>query len=101
VDRHHIEETRLVTRRSARDQIHLAWNYRCAYCGDPLGRSPTLDHVVPKVHGGLTVRENLISCCLGCNSAKGKQGWVDWYRAQPFWSAMGEWAIARWVAGEG
>ncbi|TFH22063.1 MAG: ATP-binding cassette domain-containing protein [Myxococcales bacterium] len=59
VEQHHIDETRLVTRRSARDQIHLSWNYRCAYCDDPLGRSPTLDHVVPKVHGGLTVRENL------------------------------------------
>lgn len=101
MDRHHIDETSLVTRRSARDQIHLAWNYRCAYCGDPLGRSPTLDHVVPKVHGGLTVRENLISCCLMCNSQKGHKEWVSWYRAQHFWTPLGEWAIARWVAGEG
>ncbi len=97
MDQHHIEETRLVTRRSARDQIHLRWGYRCAYCNDPLGRSPTLDHVVPKVHGGLTVRENLVSCCLMCNSQKGHKPWVDWYRAQPFWSALGEWAIVQWI----
>ena len=100
MEQHHIDETRLVTRRSARDQIHLAWSYRCAYCDDPLGRSPTLDHVVPKVHGGLTVRENLVSCCLACNSSKGHKDWATWFRAQEFWSALREWAIARWLNGE-
>ncbi len=29
MDKEHIDETRLVTRRSARDQVLLAWNYRC------------------------------------------------------------------------
>ena len=100
MDKSHIDGTRLVTRRSARDQIHLAWNYECAYCGNPLGRSPTLDHVVPKVHGGLTVRNNMISCCLMCNSQKSDKHWVDWYRKQPFWSSLNEWAIVRWLAGE-
>ena len=97
MEQHHIDETRLVTRRSARDQIHLAWDHRCAYCGDSLGRSPTLDHVVPKVHSGLTVRENLVSCCFMCNSRKGHKHWIDWFRAQPFWSATREWAILQWM----
>jgi len=97
VDQTHIDETRLVTRRSARDQVLLAWNYRCAYCGDDLGRSPTLDHVVPKVHGGLTVRANLVACCLSCNSRKGHKPWLDWYRQQDFYSELGEWVIARWL----
>jgi hypothetical protein len=22
---------------------------------------------------------------------------VDWYRQQPFWSALGEWAIVQWL----
>ena len=100
MDQHHIDGTRLVTRRSARDQILLAWNYRCAYCGDELGRSPTLDHVIPKVHGGSTVRSNMVACCLGCNSSKGHKQWVDWYRAQPFWTALGEWAVAQWLASD-
>ena len=56
---------------------------------------------MPKVFGGLTVRNNMISCCLMCNSQKGHKDWIDWYRAQSFWSPIGEWAIARWVAGEG
>ena len=94
---HHIDETRLVSRKGARDQIHLEWNYECAYCGDALGRSPTLDHVVPKIHGGNTVRSNLISCCLNCNSRKGKQEWASWYRDQHFWTSEKEWAIAQWL----
>jgi 5-methylcytosine-specific restriction endonuclease McrA len=81
VDQHRIEETQLVTRKSARDQIHLAWNYQCAYCGDELNRSPTLDHVVPKALGGVHHRSNLVSCCFMCNSQKGHKHWVDWYRA--------------------
>lgn len=100
MDKTHIDGSRLITRRSARDQIHLAWDYKCAYCGDALGRSPTLDHVVPKVHGGLTVRANLISCCLMCNSQKGHRDWLDWFRQQPFWSATREWAIAHWLGQE-
>ena len=97
MDKHHIDETRLVTRRSARDQIHLAWNYQCAYCNDQLGRSPTLDHVVPKINGGLTIRSNLISCCLSCNSRKGKTDWIAWYRSQDFWTPEREWTIAKWL----
>ncbi len=97
MEQHYIDGSRLVTRRSARDQIHLAWNYECAYCGDQLGRSPTLDHVVPKAQGGLTVRENLISCCFMCNSRKGHKAWLDWYRQQHFWRPEREWAIAQWL----
>ena len=100
MDRHHIDETKLVTRRSARDQILLAWNHECAYCGDPLGRSPTLDHVIPKAHGGLTVRSNLVACCFACNISKGHHPVQDWYRAQPFWTALREWAIAEWITSE-
>lgn len=100
MDQHHIDETRLVTRRSARDQILLSWSYECAYCRSPLGRSATLDHVIPKAHGGTTTRNNLVACCWACNCSKSAAPWVVWYRRQPFWSALGEWAIARWVAGE-
>ncbi len=95
---HRIEGTRLVTRRSARDQILLAWDYRCAYCGDELGGKPTIDHVVPKAKGGPTVPSNLVACCMGCNASKGNQPWREWLRQQPFHSALGEWAILQWLA---
>lgn len=95
---HRIDGTRLITRRSARDQILLAWDGRCAYCSVELGGRPTIDHVVPKACGGLTVPNNLVACCMACNASKGHQPWLQWYRQQPFRSALGEWAITQWLA---
>jgi 5-methylcytosine-specific restriction endonuclease McrA len=95
---HRIEGTMLITRRSARDQILLAWDYRCAYCGAELGAKPTIDHVVPKACGGLTVPNNLVACCMACNASKGHRPWREWLREQPFRSALGEWAIVQWLA---
>jgi 5-methylcytosine-specific restriction endonuclease McrA len=97
MDRHRIDGTRLVTRRSTRDQILLAWDYRCAYCGEELGGKPTIDHVVPKARGGLTVPSNLVACCMACNASKGHHPWREWLRQQPFGSALGEWAIRQWL----
>ena len=68
--------------RNKRDQIHLAWNFECAYCGEPLGRSGTLDHVIPKALGG---------------SSKGHKDWITWFRTQHFWSDTREWAIVQWL----
>ena len=96
--RHRIDGSQLITRRSARDQILLAWDYRCAYCGDELGCRPTIDHVEPKALGGLTVPSNLVACCLSCNASKGHRPWREWLREQPFRSALGEWAIVQWLA---
>jgi 5-methylcytosine-specific restriction endonuclease McrA len=93
-----IDDTRLITRRSARDQILLAWDYRCAYCGAELAGRPTIDHVVPKACGGLTVPSNLVACCMKCNASKGHRSWREWLREQPFRSALGEWAIVQWLA---
>ncbi len=45
---------------------------RCQYCG---GRFPTaelsLDHVIPRSQGGGASWENLVCCCVGCNTRKG------------------------------
>jgi 5-methylcytosine-specific restriction endonuclease McrA len=83
--------------RNKRDQIHLAWNFECAYCGEPLGRSGTLDHVIPKALGGSADLHNVISCCLACNSSKGHRDWITWFRTQPFWTDTREWAIVQWL----
>ncbi len=84
-------------RRKQRDQIHLQWDNRCAYCAEPLGRSATLDHVIPKALGGTADLSNVVSCCLACNSSKGHRDWISWYRTQHFWSATREWTIANWL----
>ncbi|MDA1758155.1 phage replisome organizer N-terminal domain-containing protein [Bacillus cereus] len=39
----------------------------CAYCGD---QANTLDHLIPKSHGGLDTQENCVSCCKQCNEIK-------------------------------
>jgi len=41
--------------------------HRCAYCGH---RAATVDHVVPRSRGGLNEWENVVACCVRCNSRK-------------------------------
>ncbi|MEE1622255.1 HNH endonuclease [Zafaria sp. Z1313] len=78
--------------------------HACAYCGR---HATTVDHVQPRSRGGADTWENLVACCLACNSAKGNRtlrqlGWklritpraprgAQWYiteleRPAPAWS---------------
>ena len=44
----------------------------CQYCGGSFPTSElSLDHVVPRSQGGGTSWENLVCCCVKCNSRKG------------------------------
>ncbi len=46
--------------------------YQCQYCGQkPPVHKLSLDHVIPRSHGGQTTWENIVCCCLKCNSRKG------------------------------
>lgn len=80
----YIAETELFTRRRFRASIFHAWNHECAYCGD---HADTLDHVVPRAAGGVTVAENLVAACRRCNLAKSDDHWLTWYVSQPGFSA--------------
>lgn len=40
---------------------------RCGYCGD---WAPTVDHIRPRSRGGPNTWENLIACCVPCNTGK-------------------------------
>lgn len=45
---------------------------RCGYCDQEFSAQDlTFDHVVPRMAGGLSTWENLISACRTCNSRKG------------------------------
>jgi 5-methylcytosine-specific restriction endonuclease McrA len=47
-------------------------HFRCQYCLCNLDlKTVTVDHVVPRVRGGVTRWENVVSCRAKCNSAKG------------------------------
>ena len=45
-------------------------NYTCQYCGQQ-SKNLTVDHVVPRHHGGQHDWENLVSACPACNHRKG------------------------------
>ena len=44
--------------------------FECQYCGTKTEKL-TLDHVVPKCHGGKRVFENIVAACFTCNQTKG------------------------------
>lgn len=49
---------------------------QCVYCGVKVSMSSfTLDHVVPKSHGGDMTWENIVSSCSACNNHKGNKRW--------------------------
>lgn len=56
----------------SRKNIYTRDQGMCQYCGKSLRRQEiTYDHVIPKSQGGKTSWENVVTCCLDCNSRKG------------------------------
>ena len=52
---------------------------RCHYCGRTFPpRELTLDHVVPLVRGGRSVRSNVVPACRECNARKKYLLPVEW-----------------------
>jgi 5-methylcytosine-specific restriction enzyme A len=44
---------------------------QCHYCRRQVGaRALTMDHLVPMILGGRSIRPNLVPCCKDCNSKK-------------------------------
>jgi hypothetical protein len=44
----------------------------CQYCGKFFSRNElSIDHVVPRSYGGISVWENVVCCCYSCNKKKG------------------------------
>jgi 5-methylcytosine-specific restriction endonuclease McrA len=54
----------------SRRSIFARDNFTCQYCGAQ-SRDLTIDHIVPKRHGGSMAWENLVACCRRCNTKKG------------------------------
>jgi 5-methylcytosine-specific restriction endonuclease McrA len=56
----------------SRKNIYARDHGLCQYCGKQLLRQEiTYDHVIPKSQGGETSWENVVTCCVECNSRKG------------------------------
>ncbi len=57
-----------------RRQVRADAGRRCGYCLSPemlMGIPLEIEHILPEVAGGLTVRENLWRACHSCNKFKG------------------------------
>lgn len=96
-----IDGTEFIPARTARHRfrqaIFKAWAHRCAYCGDP---AQSLDHVLPKACGGLTVPSNLVPACLSCNRRKGHSEVFSWWQEQPYWCELRQYRLIDWVRGQ-
>jgi len=58
--------------RFTRKNIFFRDKNRCQYCGGRFATSDlNLDHVVPLSRGGKSTWENVVCCCVRCNSRKG------------------------------
>ena len=95
---HQIDGTELLPKRTTKSRFRASifedWGSRCAYCSEP---ADTLDHVLPRLKGGLTVAQNLVPACRRCNGAKGSDNWREWFDAQAWFCAERAAMIAEWV----
>ncbi len=80
-----------------RGSIHRMTGGLCLYCGE---RSESIDHVHPLSRGGLSVTENCVPACLGCNGRKGDSDAFLWYRSQPFYDPRRAMALRAWTDGD-
>jgi 5-methylcytosine-specific restriction endonuclease McrA len=55
----------------SRINVYTRDGFRCQYCGKKrVMKSLNYDHVVPRSRGGLTIWENIVTCCIPCNLGK-------------------------------
>jgi 5-methylcytosine-specific restriction endonuclease McrA len=58
--------------RFSRRNVYLRDGHQCQYCRQRLSdHDLTLDHVVPRSHGGGTTWKNIVAACRDCNRQKG------------------------------
>ena len=57
--------------RMIQEKIYEEEGGLCQYCGYKLGKTYTIDHIVPLRDGGTHLRRNLRLSCFPCNQFKG------------------------------
>lgn len=69
-----------------RDVYEILWewivkrdDYTCHYCGVDMHdlKELTVDHVVPRTSGGMSIPNNLVTACASCNKAKDSKSYED------------------------
>lgn len=60
-----------------RKRVSSEQNHRCCYCGvrttevQGVRHSATLEHILPRRHGGTDAYANVVMACHDCNNARG------------------------------
>ena len=68
-------------KKSLKAKVWNKSNGLCAKCGKTVSvDKQTIDHFIPKYHGGTDDFRNLIPLCKACNRAKGAS-WLCYYKA--------------------
>ena len=80
-----------------RQSLHDFTGNRCIYCGKS---SESIDHVLPRSRGGLSITENCVPACLSCNGSKTDNDPFEWYRKQRFYDPRRSMAIRAWTEGD-
>ena len=80
-----------------RQSLHEFTGNRCIYCGKS---SESIDHVLPRSRGGLSITENCVPACLSCNGSKTDNDAFAWYRKQRFYDPRRSMAIRAWTEGD-
>tara|TARA_Y100001968_G_scaffold322578_1_gene358895 strand:- start:4404 stop:4814 length:411 start_codon:yes stop_codon:yes gene_type:complete len=80
-----------------RNSIHSFTGKSCIYCGRP---SESIDHIIPRSRGGLSLTENCVPACLGCNGSKSDTEAFNWYRQQKFYDPRRAMALRAWMDGD-
>ncbi len=57
--------------RYLRNEVYERDGYECLACGESDISQLSLDHVIPKSKGGMSIRLNLQTLCKACNEDKG------------------------------
>ena len=83
--------------RQWRRSLHDITGNCCIYCGSS---SESIDHVLPRSKGGLSITENCVPACLSCNGHKSDQEIFNWYRKQKFYDPRRAMAIKAWTEGD-
>ena len=58
------------------ERIKMTMPRACYYCGST--HKMTVDHLIPKIHGGPDEADNLIWACRSCNSSKRGRDMLTW-----------------------
>ena len=80
-----------------RKSLHEFTGNSCIYCGKT---SESIDHVLPRSRGGLSITENCVPSCLSCNGSKTDNDAFEWYRNQRFYDPRRSMAIRAWTEGD-